>query len=65
MMQYTKGQLSSDVEKLLRSMARELENLAECEKCDSDNVYISGQEGLARKYAREVADLVGKKLGLR
>lgn len=63
-MHYTKRQLSSDVERLLESMARELENRAECEHCDSDDVNISGKGNLALKYAEEIADLVGKRLGL-
>ena len=62
-MPYTKGQLSDDVERLLKSMAKELENRAECEKCDGDDVYISGRDDLARNYARQVAELVGKKPG--
>ena len=63
-MHYTRRQLSGDVERLLESMARELENRAECEKYDSDDVNISGKGNIARRYAERIADLVGKKLGL-
>jgi len=61
---YTKGQLTADVERLLKSMAEELENHADCEKCNSDDVFISGKDNLARRYAQRVAELVGKKIGL-
>jgi hypothetical protein len=63
-MHYTKRQLGNDAEGLLESMARELERRAECKNCDSDDVSISGKGNIVRRYAEEIAQLVGRKLGL-
>jgi hypothetical protein len=60
---YTKSELERDVERLLRDMANELERKADCDECDDGDVSISNKDGVARDYARKVADVVSSKLG--
>jgi hypothetical protein len=55
--------LESDVESLLKEMAKKLENSAECDKCGDDHVSISGRQNTAREYARKIVQLVGNRVG--
>lgn len=56
-------QLRHDVERILQELVRKCERKADCDKCGSDDVSISGKSSFVSSYAREITDLIKRKVG--